>query len=122
MVGVMQPLLPSDLTKAGRRDSAARTAACGNFEENRFGLYDIGGNAGELCSTWYTADLNDAETMAAFPSLKDDPEDLPARVVRGASWRDDNRVALRSSFRWAVPTRFRSDYIGFRCVLVVSGG
>jgi formylglycine-generating enzyme required for sulfatase activity len=44
------------------------------------------------------------------------------RVLRGASWYDNDEFILRSSYRnFDVPT-VRHDYGGFRCVLGFSGG
>jgi formylglycine-generating enzyme required for sulfatase activity len=112
----------NELVEAGYRDSAARTAAVGMFGENRFGLYDMGGNVFEWCSTWYTADLNDAETLKAMPVLKNDRGGQTYRVLRGSSWYGFDRVNLRSSARYIAPPTIRNDHYGFRCVLVVAGG
>jgi serine/threonine protein kinase/formylglycine-generating enzyme required for sulfatase activity len=122
MVGVLEGF-SNDMVNAGRRDSAARTAPVGMFKENRFGLYDMGGNVNEWCSTWYAAGLNDAESNEAFPNLKDDKGGQTYRVVRGASWSDYGRVGTRSACRDNVGVpRFRLGNGGFRCVLVVAGG
>jgi hypothetical protein len=96
MVGVLQGY-SNDLAKAGFKDSAARTGPVGMFAENPFGLYDMGGNVWEWCSTWYTAELNDEETKKAIPALADDVGGQTYRVLRGASWDLAGRVRLRSS-------------------------
>jgi formylglycine-generating enzyme required for sulfatase activity len=121
MVGAWQGM-SNELSEAGFRDGAARTSAVGMFKENRFGLYDMGGNAFEWCSTWYTADLNDAETLKEFSSLKDDGGGQAYRVLRGASWSFNARVTLRSSCRVIGHPMDRYGRYGFRCVVVVAGG
>ena len=45
-----------------------------------------------------------------------------ARVVRGGSWNNNERVNLRSAFRGNGAPRSRVDYNGFRVVLVGGGG
>ena len=121
MVGVLEGMT-TELGSVGFKDSAVRTAPVGMFAENRFGLHDMGGNALEWCSSWYTADLNAAETKKVYPMLAYDKGGQTYRVLRGASWYDLDRVGLRSSCRYYRPPMHRDDCIGFRCVLVVAGG
>jgi formylglycine-generating enzyme required for sulfatase activity len=92
------------------------------FKENRFGVYDMGGNVFEWCSTWYTADLNDEETKEGYSFLKEDGGGQTSRVMRGASWFIYDRVALRSSARAVGPPMYRHGNIGFRVVLAVASG
>jgi formylglycine-generating enzyme required for sulfatase activity len=120
MVGALSGM-SGELSKAGFRDGAARTSAVGMFKENRFGLYDMGGNVFEWCSTWYEASMNEADVLKEFPVLKNDEGGQTYRVLRGASWVNSAESCLRSSCRSDGGPRDRDDR-GFRCVLVVAGG
>jgi formylglycine-generating enzyme required for sulfatase activity len=113
--------ISNELSRVGFRDGAARTSVVGIFNENSFGLHDMGGNVFEWCSTWYTADLNDEETKTAIPGTKDDGGGQYYRVLRGASWNFDDRVRLRSSYRRLAHPLDRVDIFGFRSVLVMAG-
>ena len=90
---------------SGYDDGFIHTAPVGNFPANRYGLYDMGGNVWQWCE-----DL-----------LKED-EQKRTRALRGGSWRTFDPILLRSSYRNLAHPENRSDDIGFRCVLVVSGG
>jgi hypothetical protein len=72
----------------------------GSFKPNRFGLYDLGGNAWQWCEDWMD-------------------EGHKERVLRGSAWNgnDRDRGCLRSSRRDCRAPGFRNDTVGFRCVL-----
>lgn len=100
-------------------DGYARTSPVGTFRENRFGLFDLGGNAREWCEDEYRASMNEAEVLKASPSLEEerDSDGTPFRVCRGGSWAHFTPETLLSSRRdFALPTG-RSDNFGFRVVL-----
>ncbi len=87
----------------GYRDGYSRTAPVGSFAANEHGLHDLGGNVWEWCEDKY-----------------DSPSD--ERVLRGGSWFVSDPRYLLSSCRNRNVPGFRVVNIGFRCVLVVSGG
>jgi formylglycine-generating enzyme len=92
-------------------DGYAFTAPVGSFAPNRFGLYDMHGNAWE-----WTADYHDDHYYANSPV--DDPQgpaDGSVRVRRGGSWHTWSFYA-RSSYRnWnAEDTRY--TLVGMRLV------
>ncbi len=105
-------------------DGYARTSPVARFPENRFGLYDMGGNVWQWCEDPYRATMNDADALQEIPALKEEraSDGTPYRVLRGGSWGDNAEILLRSSFRDFVRPAYRSVNFGFRCVLVVSGG
>lgn len=78
----------------------------------------------QWCEDEYRASMNSAEALKTYPILKTEKssDGTPYRVVRGGSWNYDVPIDLRSAYRiYDHPTN-RDDFIGFRCVLVISGG
>ncbi|GDY22746.1 hypothetical protein LBMAG56_40930 [Verrucomicrobiota bacterium] len=87
----------------GYNDGYAWTSPVGSFGANRFGLFDLSGNAWEWCEDWYDAEQK-------------------RRVLRGGSWDVDHPFYLLSSYRVSYAPVYRTDDVGFRLVLVGSGG
>ncbi len=82
----------------GYRDDFPRTAPAGSFTPNRFGLFDLGGNAWEWCE--------DLLQPGGDP-----------RVLRGASFNNGGRGGLFSAKRDGHPPGTRNENFGFRVVL-----
>jgi hypothetical protein len=85
----------------GYADGYATTSPVGSFPANAYGLYDMGGNVWQWCEDWFDASHKD-------------------RVLRGASWCNDDRGALLSSSRGHHVPGARNNHNGFRCVVGVS--
>ncbi len=79
-------------------DGFATTAPVMSFKSNKMGLYDMGGNAWELVSDWFSTDK--LET-----------------VMRGGCWHDHERLFFLSSCRVHHPAESRHNDGGFRCVV-----
>ena len=106
----------------GYRDGYNRTSPVGSFRENKFGLYDLGGNLWEWCEDWYRADMNTEEVKKAIPALADDKGGQTYRVLRGGAWVNTSPVRLASGFCLNELPLIRNAFNGFRCVLVVGVG
>jgi formylglycine-generating enzyme required for sulfatase activity len=92
-------------------DGQVTTGPVGNYDANRFGLYDIGGNVAEWINDFYAA------TSTDLPSGVVDPLGPPGgeyHVIRGSSWMHGQLVDLRLSFR-DYGVQGRPD-VGFRVV------
>ncbi len=88
-------------TIPGYDDGYPRTSPVGSFKANSYGLYDMGGNVWQWCEDKY-----------------DNEHDW--RVLRGASWVNDDPQSLLSSYRVGNDPGGRLGGGGFRVVVVVS--
>jgi formylglycine-generating enzyme required for sulfatase activity len=100
--------------RAADADGFDGLAPVGSFPPNRFGLYDMTGNAAEWCADRYAPDY-----YATSPDEDPrGPSEGAQRVVRGGSWlspeafRADHHVGARSHR----PTETTTGHLGFRCV------
>jgi formylglycine-generating enzyme required for sulfatase activity len=92
-------------------DGALVTVAGGFYRPNRWGLYDMHGNAAEWTRTTY----------ASYPYSDQDGRngiEGDRKVVRGGSWRDRPRNC-RSASRWAYSPWQEVFNVGFRPVIQV---
>jgi serine/threonine protein kinase/formylglycine-generating enzyme required for sulfatase activity len=83
-------------------DAFPRTAPVSAFNPNARGLCSLGGNVWEWCMDKFENGLN-------------------WRTLRGGSWATSRQEEMLSSYRRGYGPLFRSDEIGFRCVLAGGG-
>jgi formylglycine-generating enzyme required for sulfatase activity/Spy/CpxP family protein refolding chaperone len=94
-------------------DGFVFTAPVGQFRPNAFGLYDMHGNALELCSDWFNPDYYTR-------SPTDDPtgpESGSVCVARGSCWHS-RASACRSARRMYGPPASPNNGLGFRVARV----
>jgi formylglycine-generating enzyme required for sulfatase activity len=99
-------------------DGYGNLAPVGNYDPNGFWLYDMTGNAWELC-----ADVYDAKAYEQFKSsTAADPVATgrgKKKSVRGGSWAFGAGIA-RNAFRFGLDTDTCTDMSGFRVVAAIS--
>jgi len=87
----------------GFHDPYPRTAPASAFRPNAVGLCCVGGNVWEWCLDKFN------RTMTW-------------RTLRGGSWATSRSEEILSSYRRGYDPLFRSDDVGFRCVVAPDGG
>ncbi len=90
-------------------NSDSRTHKVAQKKPNPAGLYDMHGNAAEMCLDWYGPYPDENVIDPAGPSKGD------ARVLRGGSW-FDRPENIRSGSRSSMKPGYKSVRVGFRLV------
>jgi serine/threonine protein kinase/formylglycine-generating enzyme required for sulfatase activity len=115
--------IPGKWSPVPGNDGYPFTSPGGGFDANKFGIFDLGGNAREFCEDDYDAD-DDAEKakpeVAAQKRAKED-EEMELHVVRGSSWNDRLPEQLALSHRVGLDAKQRDDLTSFRVVLATDG-
>lgn len=95
--------------KTKPRSSNYQTVAVGSFAANAWGLFDIHGNVNEWCWDFY-GEYDTAKT--------DNPTGIETgtrHIYRGGGWNDFGKN-LRSAYRAAAETNYKSHNLGIRLV------
>ncbi|MCX6876236.1 MAG: SUMF1/EgtB/PvdO family nonheme iron enzyme, partial [Verrucomicrobia bacterium] len=85
------------------------TSPVGSFAANGYGVYDMAGNAWELCWDWYR-ELTYASSSGSDPQGAASGSD---RVLRGGGY-EGTADTCRASYRLLLPPAFFDPAIGFR--------
>jgi len=88
-----------------------RTSEVGSYGANGWGLYDMHGNVGEWCSSWWSGALPGGQVTDP-----QGPSTGSYRVLRGGSW-NSNPSYCRSAFRDSFYPNLGLSSMGFRVVL-----
>lgn len=99
-------------------DSDELTAPVGSFPEGKswIGAYNLSGNVWEWVADWYAKDYY-TRSPKENPT---GPHKGEYRVLRGGSWYDEVGSA-RSASRVMSDPSYTGGYLGFRCVVTISG-
>ncbi len=96
-----------------------RSTTVGSYAPNAFGLYDMHGNVGELCSDWYGS-TSYASSPQTDPSGPSGPLKGSSRVGRGGC-SSYFPAHCRSARRHGYGSSLRDWLLGFRLTLSASG-
>lgn len=99
-------------------DGHARLSPVGSYEPNGFWLYDMMGNAWQLCSDLYDPKAyEEAKTGVAVDPTG--PRKGKKRVVRGGCWAFGAGIA-RNAFRFGMEPDTPTDMTGFRVATIAA--
>ncbi|MBX3739639.1 MAG: SUMF1/EgtB/PvdO family nonheme iron enzyme [Akkermansiaceae bacterium] len=117
----LAPGKSSDLSIPGYSDDNPYTSTVGSYPANRYGIFDLSGNAQE----WVYTDWKDAEDIPVMSAdgrpIRAATVDIQMGVLRGGGWDTYREEALYTGFRNWIPPSKGDASTGFRVVLVRVG-
>ncbi len=101
-------------------DGFASLAPVGSFPANRYGLFDLGGNAWEWIGDRYQVDYYRRSALPAPEEGEthfDGEKAVPLRVIRGGSFlsAENTDAGYRTTARGSRPQTLSFQDVGFRC-------
>ena len=117
----LAPGKSSDLSIPGYTDDNPYTSTVGIFPANRFGIFDLSGNAQE----WVYTDWKDPDDIPVMSAdgrpIRAATGEFQMGVLRGGGWDTYREEALYTGFRNWIPPSKGDASTGFRVVLVRIG-
>lgn len=94
------------------KNSKKRTHPVGLKNPNKFGLYDMHGNAYEWCMDWYQSNYTNL-------TIKDPvgPKSGLNHVIRGGGWYSDAEICRSANRSYGTPD-YHNTGLGFRLIIV----
>ena len=102
----------ADLASLARYNTTSHVAV-GSYAPNGWGLYDLYGNAWEVCIDWFAENNRNRKDSSIDPVGPARPSSSPQYVARGGTYKNTYHYC-RSAFRGGQDVNITNDSIGFR--------
>ena len=102
----------ADLASLARYNTTSHVAV-GSYAPNGWGLYDLYGNAWEVCIDWFAENNRNRKDSSIDPVGPARPASSPQYVARGGTYKNTYHYC-RSAFRGGQDVNLTNDSVGFR--------